>query len=60
MPKDHLVWLRVVFQKLKEEGLKLRPSKCEFLKRSIKTDDSKIKMIQEWPTPKPSQRLEVS
>ena len=30
-PKDHLVWLRAVFQKLKEVGLKLKASKCEFL-----------------------------
>ena len=30
MSKDHLVWLRAVFQKLKEAGLKLKPSKCGF------------------------------
>ena len=35
MPKDHLVQLRVVFEKLKEAGLKLKPSKCEFLKKSL-------------------------
>ena len=64
MPKDHLVQLRAVFQKLKEVGLKLKPSKCKPLKKSlmhlgdkisesgIKTDDSKIKVIQDWPTPK--------
>ena len=32
MPNDHLVWLRAVFKKLKEAGLKLKPSKCEFFK----------------------------
>ena len=64
MPKDHLVQLRAVFQKLKEAGLKFKPSKCEFFKKSltylvhriseggIKTDDSKIKITCEWPTPK--------
>ena len=29
-PKDHLFWLRAVFQKLKETGLKLKPIMCEF------------------------------
>ena len=59
MPKDHLVWLRAVFKKLKEVGLKLKPSKCNFLKKSltylghrisegsIETNDSKIKVICE-------------
>ena len=64
MPKDQLVQLRAVFQKLKEAGLKFKPGKCEFFKKSltylghklsekgIETDDSKIKVIQEWSTPK--------
>ena len=64
MPKDHLVQLRAVFQKRKEAGLKLKPSKCEYFKKSltylghkileksIKTDDSKIKVMREWPAPK--------
>ena len=63
-PKDHLVWLRAVFQKLKEVGLKLKPSQPECFKKTlmylrhkmsekgIKTDDHKIKVIWEWPTPK--------
>ena len=64
MPKDYLVWLRAVFEKLEEAGLKLKASKCEFFKKSlmylghrileggIETDDSKIKVMQEWPIPK--------
>ena len=64
MPKDHLVPLRAVLKKLKEVGLKLKPSKCDFLKNSltylghriseggIETDDSKSTVICEWPTPK--------
>ena len=63
-PKDHLVWLKAVLQKLKDAGLKLKPSKCEIFKRlltylghriserSIETDDSKITVIYKWPTPK--------
>ena len=35
MPKDHLVQLRAVFEKLKEAGPKLKPSKCEFFKKSF-------------------------
>ena len=64
MPKDHLVWLRAVFKKLKEAGLKLKPSKYDFFKnshtyfrhriseRGIETDDSKIKLTCKWSTSK--------
>ena len=57
MPKENLAQLRAVFEKLKEAELKLKPSKCEFLKKSLtylghrileggtETDDSKIKVI---------------
>ena len=57
MPKDHLIWLTEVFKKLRKAGLKLKPSKCEFFKRSlaslghrileggIEINDSKIKVI---------------
>ena len=56
MPRDHLVQLKAVFEIL-EAGLKLKPSKCEFFKKSltyfghriskegIETNDSKIKVI---------------
>ena len=56
MSKDHLVWLRAVFEKLKETGLKLKPSKHEFFKKSFtylrhrisegatETDNGKIKV----------------
>ena len=40
-PKDHLVWLRVVFQKLRELRLKLKPSRCEFLRNHSSTLDIK-------------------
>ena len=62
--KEHLIQLRVVIEKLKEAGLKLKPSKCDFfekyltylgykiLEKGIETDNCKIKVIQEWSVPK--------
>ena len=62
-PEEHLIRLRGVFQKLREAGLKLKPSKCEFFKdriaylghivskAGIETDPKKIKDIWEWPRP---------
>ena len=35
IPKYHLVWLRAVFKKLKEAGLKLESTKYEFFKKSL-------------------------
>ena len=64
MLKDYPVWLSGVFKKLKEAGLKLKPSKCKFFKKSltymghrisergIESDESRVKLIHEWPTPK--------
>ena len=40
--KEHLIHLRVAFQKLKEMGLKLNPSKCKFFKKSLMYLDHKI------------------
>ena len=63
-PDDHLTWLRGVFERLAKVGLKLKPSKCEFFRSSLKylghivskngiaTDPRKIKAIQDWPRPK--------
>ena len=67
--KVHLSWLRAISKKLKKAGLKLKPSKCEFLKKhltyfghrileeGIETDVSKIKIIWEWPVPKTVSRF---
>ena len=35
-PKGHLHQLRLVFQKISEAGLKLKPSKCEFFKNQVR------------------------
>ena len=63
-PEERITRLRGVFQKLREAGLKLKPSKCEFFKDRIaylghivskarvETDPKKIADIQEWPQPK--------
>ena len=34
-PEEHLVRLQDVFHKLKAASLKLKPSKCEFVKKQI-------------------------
>ena len=62
--QEHLERLDVVFSKLTEAGLKLKPKKCHLFKREvlylghvvsqagIATDPSKIEVIRDWPTPK--------
>ena len=63
-PDDHLTRLEGVFEHLAKAGLKLKPSKCEFFRSSLKylghivskngiaTDPRKVKAILEWPKPK--------
>ena len=62
-PEEHLVRLRAVFKKLKQAGLKLKPSKCEFFrheltylghvvsKDGIQTNPKKVEAICKWPIP---------
>ena len=61
--KEHVVRLRVVFEKLKQARLKLKPSNCEFLRQEvtylghvvskdgIQTDPKKVEAIHKWPIP---------
>jgi predicted aspartyl protease len=60
---EHLERLRLLFGKLREANLKLKPSKCKLIKteveflghvvsgKGIATDPSKISTVQDWPTP---------
>ena len=62
-PKDHLVRLEAVFQKLASAGLKLKPSKCFFFKeeidylghlvsgKGVATSPKKIEAVTKWPVP---------
>ena len=60
---QHLERLRLLFTRLRESNLKLKPSKCHLFKKQvaylghiiseegIKTDPSKIDKVQDWPRP---------
>ena len=62
-PDEHITRLEGVFEKLAKAGLKLKPSKCEFFRSSLKylghivskdgiaTDPRKIEAINKWPQP---------
>ena len=62
-PSEHLLRLRVVFEKFSQVGLKLKPSKCELFKQEliylghvvsktvIQTDPKKMETIHNWPVP---------
>ena len=62
-PEEHLDRLERVFQRLREANLKLKPSKCQLLRRSVgflghivtpegvAMDPSKVKDVVEWPVP---------
>ena len=61
--EEHVIRLRAVFKKLKQAGLKLKPSKCKFFrqeltylghvvsKEGIQTDPKKVAAIHKWPKP---------
>jgi len=62
-PEEHLERLRIVFDRLRKAGLKMKPEKCSFFQRSvsflghivsdkgIETDPAKIQAVTEWPVP---------
>ena len=61
--KSHLQRLGLVLSRLKAAGLKLKPSKCDLLRRrvpflghivsatGIEVDPEKIRKVREWPAP---------
>ena len=62
--QEHLHNLRQVFQRLREAGLMLKPTKCVFFqtevfylgyiisRKGVSTDPAKIDKVVRWPTPK--------
>ena len=63
MADEHLERLRIVFERCRSAALKLKPRKCDFLRRSVSflghvidedglhTDPDIVKRIVEWTTP---------
>ncbi|KAK4469996.1 hypothetical protein MN116_000019 [Schistosoma mekongi] len=61
--EQHMENLRIVLDRIRANGLKLRPNKCQFLKQSVtflghyitsrgvQTDCSKVQAVQSWPSP---------
>ena len=61
--RSHMSRLRACFERLREHNLKLKASKCDFLKKEvtylghvvseegIKTDPSKTEAIRNWKVP---------
>ena len=61
--EEHVIRLRAVFEKLKQVGLKIKPSKCEFFRQEltylghvvsregIQADPKKVEAILKWPIP---------
>lgn len=61
--QEHLSNIRCVFQRLRSAGLKVKPSKCELLKKrvyflghviseeGIATDPAKTEKVASWPVP---------
>ena len=62
--EEHLQRLERVFSRLREHGLKLKPSKCHLFQtevsylghvisdKGIATDPAKLEAVRRWPTPK--------
>ena len=61
--KEHLIRLRLILDRLRKANLKLKPTKCHLLKKTvtflghvvsedgIATDPTKVESVQNWPTP---------
>ena len=58
---EHMQHLEMVFKRLQEENVKLKPTKCHFVKEKIeylghlvsaKSNPHKVRVVQEFPRPK--------
>ena len=70
-PEQMIERLRLVFQRLRETGLKLKPSKCAVMQKSMKflghevdeegirIDPKRTESIQTWPIPKNPEDVRV-
>ncbi len=66
---EHITRLEAVFNKLQQQGLKLKPSKCHLFQKRVKylghvisengieADPEKIDAVKKWPIPKTIQDL---
>ena len=66
---QHIDRMELVFKRLSDHGLKLKPSKCHFFKETVKylghrvsaegvsTDEDKIKAVREWKMPETEEEL---
>ena len=67
--EEHLQRLELVFNKLRESGLKLSPKKCSLFMEKVKyvghivseegieTDPDKVQKVLDWPTPKSPEEI---
>ena len=67
---EHLQNLECVLDRLREAGLRVKPSKCRFLQKEVKflghivsekgisTDPGKTEAIQKWPAPRSKRKLQ--
>ena len=66
---QHLERLERVFDRLRQHGLKIKPSKCELFRPEVKylgykvsregvmTDPDKVEVVRNWPTPRSLKEL---
>jgi hypothetical protein len=62
--QEHLLNLRKVFERFREDRLKINPEKCQLVQKEVRylghivspegltTDPEKLKAVREWPTPR--------